>query len=480
MIPEVEPQFRAVAVDDMPEAGRAASGPRGLELARSLWALRSDALWPWVEAIRRHGDITQVRIPGARLFTVYRAEHAERVLITNQDNYLKGPQFELFAAALGQGLLTSGGELWRRQRRLIQPMFAKRHIAVFTDHMTAAGRRLLDDWDASHGDGDQIDVAEAMMGLTLDVVGRALFGADLTGPTRRTVDAVMRAILSELVAAGLSPLTWAAYSVPGVTMEHALRLRPRRQRRFRERIRELDAIVTTMIETHRSGACHGEQDLLTLLMDARDEQTGAPMGDAQLRDEVVTFLLAGHETTANALTWMWRALSRYPDARARLHAEVDELLAGRVPTFADADRLVWTRAVIQETMRLDPPFWITVRRAAHDDIIGGIKIPAGAQVAVLIYLTHREPEVWPNPEGFDPSRFLPDHAASRPRCAFIPFAAGRRMCVGNTFALTEATLLSAMIAQRYTLDLDPVYRTEPEALLTLRPRGGLPMRLRRR
>jgi cytochrome P450 len=260
-------------------------------------------------------------------------------------------------------------------------------------------------------------------------------------------------------------------------MERALRLRPIRQRRFRARIRELDELVAAMIASHRDR--HGDDDLLTLLLGAREEDTGAPMSDRQIRDEVVTFLTAGHETTANALSWMWMLLSRHPEHRDRLEAEVDEVLAGRTPSFADADRLPFTRAVIQETLRLYPPVWIIGRRAVADDVIDGVRIPAGASVAVLIYLTHRDPDIWPNPEGFDPSRFLPDRAGGRPRGAYVPFAAGRRVCVGNTFALTEATLLTAMIAQRYRLDLDPTERVEPEPLITLRP-SGLTMRLRPR
>jgi cytochrome P450 len=180
------------------------------------------------------------------------------------------------------------------------------------------------------------------------------------------------------------------------------------------------------------------------------------------------------------MAWTWWLLAAHPEARARLHAEVDELLDGRTPTFADADRLTWTRAVVQEAMRLYPPVWNVVRRAQHDDVIDGIRIPANSLILVLIYMTHRDPDVWPDPERFDPGRFLPDQARARPRHAYIPFAAGRRVCVGNTFALTEATLLTAMIARRYVLERDSDEDVVPEAQLSLRPRGGLPMRLVRR
>jgi cytochrome P450 len=261
-------------------------------------------------------------------------------------------------------------------------------------------------------------------------------------------------------------------------MDQALRLRPLKQRRHRAALAKLDAIVSQLIESHRSARRTGRDDMLTLLLDARDE-SGRGMGDEQVRDEVVNFILAGHETTANNLSWMWQYLSTHPHVRDRMYDEIDRLLDGAMPTFADADRLVYTRAVVQETLRICPVVWMAPRRAINRDVIGGVEIPAGASVALLMLLTHRTPEHWINPEGFEPERFLPENAAGRHRCAFVPFTAGRRVCIGNIFSLTEGTLLAAMIAQRYRLDL-AVEPVEPEPTLTLRPRGGLPMRLRRR
>jgi cytochrome P450 len=453
-------------------AAREAPSSSGLELLKTLWELRSDPLMPFVRGVERYGDIGQARVPGLRLIRVHRAEHVEHVLVRNQDNYPKGPEIDLLRPVLGRGLVTSRGEPWRRQRRLIQPMFAKRHLEPFATHMTAAGARLLDEWESTYRDGDRLDVAQAMMALALDVAGRALFGADLTGETTMTVRAAVTEALTELAQAGRSPLINAAAALPGMTIDRALWLRPRHRLHLRARIAELDGIVAQMIESHRNGS-RGRDDLLTLLM---SEQ----MDDRQLRDEVVTFLGAGHETTANALAWMWWLLDAHAWARDWLHDEVDELLEGRPPAFADADRLTWTRAVVQETLRLYPPVWNVLRRAQRDDVIGGVRIPADSVVMVLIYMTHRDPEVWPDPERFDPTRFLPEQAQGRPRHAFIPFGAGRRVCVGASFALTEATLLAAMIAQRFVLEREPRERGVPEAQLTLRPRGGLPMRLHRR
>jgi cytochrome P450 len=471
---------RAVVRRSSPLVGWDGAEGRAGDRVRRMWQLRSDPMWWWIDGVRQHGEIVEKRLLGVRVFTVYRARHAEHVLVTNQDNYIKGPMQELVALASGQGLVSSNGDLWRRQRRLIQPMFAKRHVQTFAEHMIGAGARLLEEWDTTLVDGADVDVGREMLSYTLDVVGRALFGADLTGNARDTISRAMTEVLTELQAAGDSPLTWAAYSLPGMTMERALSLtRPVRRHRFLEQIRQLDAIVAAMVDRHRTGAQRGADDLLTLLLDARDEDTGAPMSDRQVRDEVVTFIAAGHETTATALSWLWVCLSRYPEARARVYAEVDELLQGRPPTFEDVDRLRYTRAAIQEALRFYPPVWLAARRAVHDDAIDGVPVPAGSNIAILIYLTHRDPDVWPNPEAFDPGRFLREQSGKLPRCAHIPFTAGRRICVGNTFALTEAVILAAMIAQCYVLDLEPTERVRPEPHITLRPRR-LVMRAYRR
>jgi cytochrome P450 len=417
--------------------GGPAPGPRGLALARKMWDLHLNAMTATVDSVREYGDVIETRMPGARMFTIHRAEHAEHVFVTNQDNYEKGAHHEIYAMALGQGLITANGELWRRQRRLLQPMFAKRHLDVFTEHMTTACAAMLDGWERRYRDGDVIDVAEAMMDLTLDVVGRALFGADLTGEVSRTIGRAMHEFVTEAHGVIYSPVTWAAYAVPGVSMDGAMKLRPRSRRRFLDSLNGLDAIVARMIESHRHGESRGSNDLLTLLLEARDEETGEPMSDRQIRDEIVNFIVAGHETTANTLAWTWQLLSQYPEARSRLLAEVDELLDRRVPTFLDAERLGWTRAVIHETLRLYPVVWMTARRAINDDVIGGVHIPAGSSVGILMYMTHRDPEIWPNPEGFDPTRFLGAHGGGPQRCHFIPFTAGRRICLGNTFAIIE-------------------------------------------
>jgi cytochrome P450 len=215
-------------------------------------------------------------------------------------------------------------------------------------------------------------------------------------------------------------------------------------------------------------------------MDARDQDTGEQMTDAQFRDEVMTIFLAGHETTASALSWTWYLLSIHPDVRARMHEELDRVLAGRPPTIEDLSQLAYTKQVVQEALRLYPPAWVVGRCPTEDDRIGGYFIPAGSLVFTCPWVTHRHPDFWEGPEGFDPERFAPQRVAERPRFAYFPFGGGPRQCIGNTFALVEAQLVLATVAQRWRLDLVPGTRVQPEALITLRPRGGLPMTLHRR
>jgi cytochrome P450 len=451
-----------------------------METARVIRSIRSDPIATYVGAFRRYGDVFRIRGPGIRQYALYKHEHVEQVFVKNQDNYIKGPEFEVLAEAAGQGLVTSNGELWRRQRKLVQPLFAKRHLEPLAPHMVGAANALLADWDGRFGDGGRLDVAHEMTGLTLDVVGRALFSADLSGDIASTVGEAMTEALPEVLAMMVSPITWGGRALPGMDMKRAMRLRPRSYRRLRTQVNRIDALIEPMIARRAASGDERPADLLQLLLDARDEQTGEPMGLGQVRDEVATFLLAGHETTTNALAWMWWLLGRHPDVEERLLAEVETVLGERDPEFADADRLVWTRACVQEAMRLYPPLPFVARHSVEEDEIGGVTIEPESMIAVIVYMTHRDPDVWPQPEKFDPERFLPEQARERPRHAYVPFSAGRRVCVGNTFALTEATLLTAMIARRWDLDVEPGHIPVPEALNTLRPRGGLPMRIRPR
>jgi cytochrome P450 len=324
---------------------------------------------------------------------------------------------------------------------------------------------MLDAWAPRAGTGVPFDVAAEMSRLTLRVVGKTLFSMDLTGDAAEVGRGLVVALgfLGRRAMGFLPPPVW----VPTPASVRFLRAR-----------RALDRVVYHIIQTRRrTGEDAG--DFLGMLLAARDADTGEGMSDQQLRDEVMTFVLAGHETTAVALAWTWYLLARHPDADARLRAEVAAVLGGRAPTVEDLPALRYTRMVLEETMRLYPPVWGLGRQAIAADSIGGYPIRAGAPVSMSPYVTHRHPAVWDDPERFDPERFTPERVAARPRFAYLPFSGGPRLCIGNEFALMEATLVLALVAQRYRLVLAPERRVVPQVTLTLRPRGGLPMTLER-
>jgi cytochrome P450 len=468
--------------------------PNGRDSALMLASMIRDPLAAYLSIAAQYGDAVRIPLsPRSSLFMFSRPEHAEHVLAHNQDNYVKAFTYRPLRALIGNGLLTSEGEDWRRHRRLIQPLFTRRDARSFAPAMIEAAGRMLKDWD-DRPEGSQIDVALQLSGLALDVVGRALFGSDLTGDS----DAIGRAMSAGqrvAVLATLVPLPW------GPRSTKALKVIARRAGHTPEGIegpvgrmiagrRALMAAngsASASADAAQAAEANGRMDLLGTLLTARRDD-GAPFTDTEIGDELATFMLAGHETSAVTLAWSLALLSAYPAARDQLEHEVDTVLGGREPEAADVDRLPWTTAVIAETMRLYPPAWTIERDAIGDDNVAGMPVPAGSTIAVPPYLIHRHPEFWPDPAGFDPARFLPSGetgtaagggraiVGERPRYSYIPFGGGRRACVGQSFAELETVLVLASIAQRFRLDLTPLGVPRPLAAVTLRP-GRLPMRL---
>ncbi len=467
-------------------------GPNGRSAARMLASMVRDPLVIYLSLAAQYGDTVRVPIsPRSSLFMLSRPEHAEHVLAQNQDNYVKAFTYRPLRALIGNGLLTSEGEHWRQHRRLIQPLFTRRDVRTFGPAMTEAAASMLKDWD-HRPDGSQIDVALEMSRLALDIVGRALFGSDLTGDAA-AIGRAMSAGQRVAVLATLVPLPW------GPRSTKALKAIARRAGHTPEGI---EGPVGRMIADRRALQAANElapangahpksrMDLLDTLLTARRED-GSLFTDTEIGDELATFMLAGHETSAVTLAWSLALLSAYPAARDQLEQEVDTVLGGREPAPADVDRLPWTTAVIAETMRLYPPAWTIERDAIGEDNVAGVPVPAGSTIAVPPYLIHRHPEFWPDPAGFDPARFLPSgepgtapggaraFVGERPRYAYIPFGGGKRACVGQSFAELETVLVLASITQRFRLDLTPLGIPKPIAAVTLRP-GRLPMRLLRR
>src|SRR5215218_10920407 len=383
-------------------------GPRGNSVLGSIGDIYRDRLRFVLDVAGTYGDIAQYRVAHTRMYQVSSPEGVGRILHDNHRNYSKDvATFGTLKLFLGNGLFTSDGDFWRRQRRLAQPAFHRRRVAAFGGLMTDATLEMLDRWRPLADRGQPLDVGAEFSRLTMEVVTRALFSASVEGDIG-TIGGAIATLLDDVTFRFTFP-----FYPP-------LRVPTPRNRRFLAARATLDGIVYRIIaERRRRPAEH--DDLLAMLMEARDEQTGEGMSDKQLRDEVITLFLAGHETTANALTWASYLLSTHVEPARRLRAEVDETLRGRVPTAADVPNLSYTRMVIDETLRLYPPAWVTNRRAIEDDTVCGYCIPADATVSISPYVTHRDPTLWDNPEGFDPERFAPERSAGRPHYPYFPF-----------------------------------------------------------
>jgi cytochrome P450 len=418
----------------------------------------------FIQTLASKGDMVRYRFVVWPTLFLNRPEYIKHVLQENNRNYNKNiVSTDLLKSVLGTGLLTNDGASWLQRRRLIQPAFHRQRIAALGSLITTETTNLLGRWDGLPADEAWLDVFTQMMGLTLRVVGLALFGADMSEEVD-TVGTSFTTILNFLTRAAFRPYLMSPF-VPA-----------RGKLQFQAARRQLDQVVYHIIIQRRQEA--GERnDLLSMLLHARDEETGESMTDHDLHDEIITLLLAGHETTAVALSWAWYLLSKHHAVECRLHEELDSVLGGRIPTSDDLPQLPYARMVIEETIRLYPPVWSILRRAVENDEIGAYHVPAGTSIFISPYAMHRHPDFWEDPETFDPERFTPERSAGRPHFAYVPFGGGPRQCIGNTFALTEAQLVLATVAQRYRLRVDPASPVKPEALITLRPQGGLRMRL---
>lgn len=445
-------------------AARIAPGPHGHFLSGSLLEFRKDVLQLLLDGQRDFGDVVRFRLGPMIVHLVNHPEHIRHVLLTRHDIYNKAtPSSAKIRAITGEGLLTSNGDFWLRQRRLMQPTFSPQRLTRFVDVMTESTAQMLERWRKRAEEGQSLDIASEMMALTFTIVGKALFGADLGGEAE-TVENASTQILAH---------TWRRLEK---LVELPEWFPSRANRRFRRSLQPLDAIVHRLIRERRQ---KGEpaNDLLALLLKRCDEETGLRMTDEQLRNETLTLLLAGHETTANGLSWMWYLLSKHPAIRSKLSAEVAEVLGGRMPTAEALPRLTYAGMVFKEAIRLYPPIWIMERRALAEDTIGGYTIPASSSVVISPYVTHRDSRFWENPEGFDPERFAPHKVDKKNPHCYIPFGLGQRHCIGNHFALMEAQIVLAMIVQAFHLELVAGHPVEPNPGITLRLRHGLRMAL---
>ncbi|HZN18995.1 MAG TPA: cytochrome P450 [Micromonosporaceae bacterium] len=447
-------------------ARRVPPGPPATAMLSLLWKLGRDRLGLMTSAAATYGDAVRISAGPKVLYFFNHPEHAKHVLADNSANYHKGLGLAQARRALGDGLLTSEDELWREQRRVVQPVFQNKRIArqagVVVQEATALVRRLR-----GHEGGPPVDVVREMTGLTLGVLGRTLLDADLGGFSSidRSFEAMQDQAMFEMASLGMVPM-W-------VPLPHQLR--------FRRARRELRRVVDALVAERAARPCGSTgdgDDALSRLIASTQREDDPRLGQQRMWDELITLLLAGHETTASTLGWTFYLLDRHPDVWQRLHAETVEVLGDRTPVYADLRRLAYTTMVVEEAVRLYPPVWMLSRIAQHEDEVGGYRVPARSDVLICPYTLHRHPAFWAVPDRFDPDRFDPARAADRPRYAYIPFGAGPRFCVGSHLGMLEAVLVTAMVARELRLEVAPGYRAVPEPMLSLRVRNGLPMTVR--
>jgi cytochrome P450 len=415
------------------------------------------------QELAQYGDLSYFKLGPQQAFFLNHPDFIKEVLVTNNDNFMKGLALQRAKRLLGEGLLTSEGEFHRRQRRLAQPAFHRARIASYAAVMTDYAARLRERWR----DGATLDISEEMMGLTLAIVGKTLFDADVVSDSK-DVGAALNVAMD----------LFNTITIPFFNLLQKLPLP--QVRRFDAARAKLDAIIYRLIEERRA-AGEDRGDLLSMLLLAQDEEgDGAGMTDEQLRDEAMTIFLAGHETTANALTWTWYLLSQNLDAEKMLHAEIDEVLGGCLPTFADVPRLRYTEMVLAESMRLYPPAWALGRMSLGDCEIGGYHVPRRSLVLMSQYVMHRDARYFPEPLRFEPQRWTETAREARPQFSYFPFGGGPRRCIGEGFAWMEGILLIATLAQQWQMRLAPHHLVALRPVITLRPKYGMRMTVENR
>lgn len=439
---------------------KVARGPRGQVFLGNVRDMQQDSLGFLLKVARDYGDVARIRLLSKDVYLVSHPDGIRHILQKKHTNYDRNVfSYAPLRLFLGNGLPLSDGSYWLRQRRLMQPAFHKQRINNLATQMIAATNALLTRWEQYAKQGKVLDIHEEMMHLTLCIAGMTLFGLDLSdekNPIGKAFQA-MAHDMSNYVYFPLPPL-----SVPTP-----------RNRRMRAALRTLDTMIYELIRERRQEKTD-RGDLLSMLLLARDDD-GQGMNEQQLRDEIISLLFAGHETTANNLTWAWCELSRHVKAEERLRGEVETVLHGKSPTFADVSQMAYVRMVMDEVLRLYPPTANLVRHSRENDEICGYRLPANRMVMMNIIAAHRNPAYWEQPDAFEPERFSPEYPAEGEHRAYFPFGRGPHLCIGNSFALMEGQIILAMIAQHYRLRLQSDQPVEPRMVLTVQPIGKVPM-----
>ena len=412
-------------------------GPKGAPLVGSLFDFRrSGTLDFYRDVWRQYGDVSSATVGPVKFFVVVRPEHIQHVLVKNPDKYVKGISHEKLRVAIGNGILTLEGEKWYRQRKLMQPVYTPKGIRPYAEIMTDESQHLIERWRTQLPPDRVVDINQEMTRVTMKVISRAMFGIDMDENFRDAARALI--MLLEYTSASTNTLIDMPLFIPTPTNQ-----------RLKHAKRVLREFLMNIIQKRRQEGL--QDDLLSMLMSSKDEETGATMTDEHLHDEALITFFAGHETTASLLTWTWYLLSKNPRVEAKLHAELAQKLQGRTPTLDDLSNLPYTRMVLDDALRLYSPVPLLARDAAMDDELAGYRVPKGTMVVVMPYATHRHPDFWEKPLEFYPEHFEEAAVAKRPRYAYFPFGSGQRICIGLHFAHMEAALILADVAQRFQL-----------------------------
>jgi len=432
------------------------AGPKGMPILGVVSKISKQGMVDFYYSVwKEYGDIAHMMAGPLHQFLLVRPDDIHHVMVKNADNYMKLTSHAKLRAILGNGLLpTEGDTLWRRQRKLMQPTYTPNGIRQFADIMVDAGEQLTAKWHQKYADGKPFDLNLAMLEVTMSIISRSMFGIDISDDFAETGHALIE--LLEYVSNTASSI----FDVP-------LFVPTRRNVRVKQAKEHIDAYIMGIIQTRRKEGLGN--DLLSMLMSAKDEETGEMMTDEQLRDEVLITFFAGHETTASMLTWLYYFLAQHPADEQKLHEELASVLGGKRPTLEDLSSLKYTRMLMDETLRLRSPVFITVRDAIEDDVIAGYTVPKGSMVLIYPFGTHRHPDYWERPDEFYPDHFLPEVANERPRYAYYPFGAGPRICIGNHFALMEGAILIATISQAFRIRIQNTHEIGLKSVGVLKP-----------
>jgi cytochrome P450 len=448
---------------------RPGSGTRGLPVLGNSLDFQRDPIRLFFDLRRDYGDFSSFRVGPDTLYLATHPEYVQYLLQNNYRNYVRGKYYRFFGLFLGrQSLFSTEGDIWLQHRRLSQPAFYRPSLARFASTMVELTGQMLENWDKYASTGQDFDVVPELMSLSLRITGQSLFDVDLAAEAAEVMWA-SQVWSKSLVRESIPLLDKLPRWLP---LPH--------HRRVQKAQRIMNRVADRVLAAYQDGTKTDAENFVAMLLASRDEKTGRPLSHAQLRDDLKTAMLAGHETTGTALAWIFYSLSRHPQVRAKLEAELDRVLGDRLPTAEDLPALVYTRMVIEESLRLHPPVWGFVRAAIKEDMVDGHRIPAGSSIFFSPYIAHRDPRYWENPEAFDPERFAPGQSEKRPRFAYFPFGGGPHLCIGNHFAMLEMQMVVATVAQRYRLHPLPGHPIYYSPQLSLRPVQGVRTTVHRR